>query len=98
MSMGLTLRKGQGQGQVNLGHHIKMLHECRATRVLWVIWDAEFDGDIISKIDSMKGQCQVKVGKIRSNFQTKYLLTKTCLHCPFLCRYFENFIYFYVHQ
>ena len=24
----------------------EMLHECRVTNVLWVIWDVEFDGDI----------------------------------------------------
>ena len=63
--MGLTLRKGQGQGQVKLGHQIKMLHECCATHVVWVIWEAEFDGDIISKLYSRKRQCQVKLGQIR---------------------------------
>ena len=48
--MGLILSKGQGPGQVKYGHQIKMLHVSRATHGSWlgswVIWDAEFDGDI----------------------------------------------------
>ena len=44
--MGLILSKCQDQGQVKEGHQIKMLHEFRATHVLGVIWDAEFDADI----------------------------------------------------
>ena len=44
--MGLIMSKGQGQSQVALGHQMKMLHECRATLVFWIIWDVEFDGGI----------------------------------------------------
>ena len=39
---------------------MKMLHECRAAHVLWVIWNAAFDGGIHLKIlpreRSMSGQ------------------------------------------
>ena len=44
-----------------------MLFQCRATHVLWVIWDAEFDGSIDFKFDHRKDKVQVKLGKIRSN-------------------------------
>ena len=44
--MGLIVGKGQGQGQVKQGHQMKMLHVCRATHVLLVIWNAEYDGGI----------------------------------------------------
>ena len=44
--MGLILSKAQGQGQLKQGHQMKMLHKCGATHVLWVIWDAEFNGGI----------------------------------------------------
>ena len=98
MSMSLTLRKGEGQGHVKLGHQIIMLRECRTTHILWVIWDAECDGDIISKFVSKKGQCQVRLCKIRSNFQTKYLLTKTCLPCPVLYQNLKKLHLFYVRQ
>ena len=42
--MSFTLSKDQGQGQVMQGHQIKMLHECRATDVLWFIWEVELVG------------------------------------------------------
>ena len=38
--------KGQREGQVKKGHRMKILHECRVTPVIWVIWDTKFDGDI----------------------------------------------------
>ena len=43
-----------------------MLHECRATHVLWVIWDAEVDGNVtlIAKFDPRKVQFQVTLGQI----------------------------------
>ena len=44
--MGFMVSKGQGQVQVKLGHQMKMLNDCRATHVLWVIMDAEYDGGI----------------------------------------------------
>ena len=37
---------------------------------------------IIFMFRPRKGQCQVKLGKIRSNFQIQNLLTKTRLSCP----------------
>ena len=54
-----------------------MLHGNYATHVLWVICDAEFDGDVHSfKFDLKKGHFQVKLGQIKSNFQTQSFLTK----------------------
>ena len=43
--MDLIISIVQGEGQVKYGHQIQMLLKCRATLVLWVILDAEFDGD-----------------------------------------------------
>ena len=47
---------------------MKILHECHVTHVLWVIWDAEFDSGFIFKCELRKGQCQIKLGQIRSFF------------------------------
>ena len=41
---------------------MKMLHECRATHALWVIWDAEIDGDIHFEVWPEESQCHVKQG------------------------------------
>ena len=75
-----------------------MLHECRATHVFWVIWDAEFDGDIHfwiwPKKRSMSGQTRTK----RSHFQIQNLLTKPCLYCLVLCQDSKNLILFHVWQ
>ena len=49
------------QGQVKYGHN-NMLHECRATHVLWGIRDVEFNGDILFYFT------QVNV-KVRSEFE-----------------------------
>ena len=46
MSVDLILSKGQVQGQFKLGQQTKMLFKCRATHVLRVTLDAEFDRDI----------------------------------------------------
>ena len=55
--MDLILSKCQGQVK---GQQMKMLHECRATHVLWVDWDAEIDGGIYFQVwpeeRSMSGQ------------------------------------------
>ena len=56
---------GRGQGEDKEVHRMEMLHKYRATHVLWVVWDVEFDGDI----DLRKGQCRIKVSEIGSNFQ-----------------------------
>ena len=72
--------------------------KCRATYVLWVIWDAEFDGDTHLKYNPRKGQFQVKIGKIRSNFKIQNFLTKTCLSYAELSQNLKNIIYFYVRQ
>ena len=47
------------------GRQMKLLHECRATHVLWVILDVEFDDGIHFFFDPSKGQgqCQVKEGQ-----------------------------------
>ena len=44
-SISLTLCKGQSQIQVRC-HHMKMLHGCRVTQILGIIWEAELRGDI----------------------------------------------------
>ena len=40
---------------------MKMLLECRATHVLWVIWDVEFDGGIFYLT---RGKVKVEPNKI----------------------------------
>ena len=70
--MGSLVSKGQGHGQVKLGHQMKMLHDYRETHILWVIWDAKYDGGrymLIFRCDPWKGQYGVKLGQIRSNLQ-----------------------------
>ena len=42
--MFLARSEGQGQGQVRYGQEMEILDECRATHVLWVLWDIELDG------------------------------------------------------
>ena len=76
---------------------MKMLHECRATHILWVNWVVEFDGDINLMFCLRECQCQVKLCQIRSNFKTKNFLTKSCLSCPALPQDHTNVIYFYVY-
>ena len=58
-----------------------MLLKCCATHVLPVIWDAEFDGDTHFKFDARKGQLQLKLGQIRSDFKIQNVRTKICLPC-----------------
>ena len=87
------LSKGQRQGQLKKVHQMKMLHENRATHA--VILDAEFDGDIHLKITLTKGQCQVKVGQIRSHFQILNFLTGVYLSYPVLSQDAKNVIYCY---
>ena len=58
----MDLMLSKGQGQVKWGHQMKMLHECDATHVLWVIWDAELMVALVFKFGWRKGQCQVKLG------------------------------------
>ena len=42
---------------------MKMLQQCRATHILWVIWNVEFDSGIhFFKLD--EGQSQAKGGHI----------------------------------
>ena len=57
---------------------MKMLHDCRATHVLWIIGDAEHDVAFIFRFDPRKGQCKVKLGQIRSNFPNQDFLPNTC--------------------
>ena len=52
----------------------------------------------ISKFDPRKGEFQVKLGEIRSDFKTQNFLTKTCLSCTVLPQYSTNVFYFYVRQ
>ena len=52
----------------------------------------------IFKFDPRKGQLQVKLGQIRSNFKIQNFLTKICLSCADLSQDSKNVIYFYVRQ
>ena len=51
---------------------MKMLHKCRSTQVLRVIWDVEFDG-VILFFNSRKGQDRVNVvGRPFQNVKVSY--------------------------
>ena len=52
----------------------------------------------IFRFGPRKGQFQVKLVQIRSNFQIQNFLTKTCLYCPVLPQDSKNVIYFHVWQ
>ena len=53
---------------------------------------------LIFKFDPRKGQLQVKLGQIRSNFKIQNFLTKIYLSCADLSQDSKNVIYFYVRQ
>ena len=53
---------------------------------------------LIFIFDPRKGQVQVKLGEIRSNFKIQKFLTKIFLSCAELSQDAENVIYFYVRQ
>ena len=53
---------------------------------------------LIFKVDQRKGQLQVKLGPIRSNFEITNFLTKTCRTCADLSQNSKYVIYFYVRQ
>ena len=76
-----------------------MLSKCRVTHVLWVIWDAEFDGDIhFLKFGPRKGQLKVKLGQNRANFKIQIFLTKINLSCAVVSQDSKNVTCFYVGQ
>ena len=77
---------------------MKMLLECRATHVLTVIWDADFDGDIHFKFGLRKGQCQVKLGQNRPIFEIQNFHAETCLSCSIFPLNSINIICFYVRK
>ena len=72
---------------------MKMLHVCRAAHVLWVIWNAEYDGGIHLRLDLRKGQYKVKLGQKSSNFHNQNCHLKTCLSCPVLSQDSRNVIF-----
>ena len=53
---------------------------------------------LISKFDPRKGQIQVKLGQIGSNFRIQSFLTKTYLSYPVLSQDLKNVICFHVRQ
>ena len=75
-----------------------MLHECRATHVLWVIWDAKIDGSVIfkfwAKYRPISGQ--TRSTQVKCLFLN--LLTKTCLPCPVLSHDLKKDIFRYDNQ
>ena len=52
----------------------------------------------IFKFDPRKGQLQVKLGQIRSNFKIQNFLTKVYLFCAVLSQDSKNVTYFYLRQ
>ena len=70
-----------------------MFHECRETRVLWVICDAEFDGNIHFLI-CPEERWQVKLGQI-SELEKSY---KTWISFAVFSQNSKNVTYFYVRQ
>ena len=73
-----------------------MLHECHATHVSLVFGAQNSMVTIIFEFGLRIGQCQVKLGQIRSNFQIQNFLAKICLNYPVLSRFFYGAIYFHV--
>ena len=71
-----------------------MLHICRATHVLSVIWNAEYDGGIHFRFDPSIGQYKVKLGQKRPDFQDQNLLLKIFLSYPILSQDSKNATYF----
>ena len=53
---------------------------------------------LIFKFDPRKGQLQVKLGQIKSNFKIQNFLTKTCLSCAVLSQDSNNVICFHIRQ
>ena len=72
---------------------MKILHDCRSTHVLEVIWTKNSMAAFIFKLDLRKDQSQVKVGQIKSNFHIQNFLTETRLSCPVLSQYSKNVTY-----
>ena len=64
---------------------MKILHECRVTHVLYVIWEVEFDGDTHFYI-----QGHVKARSKRLNFETQIFILKTKPYCPVLSQDSKN--------
>ena len=53
---------------------------------------------LILKFYPRKGQVEVKLGQIRSNFKIQNFLAKICLSCADVSQDSKNVIYFYVRQ
>ena len=55
-----------------------MLYWCHVTHVLWVFRTHNSMVTLFSEFGPRKGQCQVKLGQIRSNFLNQFFLIKAC--------------------
>ena len=76
-----------------------MLHECRATHVICVIWDAEDDGNIpLLNLTEVNVDFRSISGQIRSNIKIQKFLTKTYKSYPVLCHDTKNVIFYYLRQ
>ena len=73
---------------------MKMLHVRRATRVLRVIWNAEYDGGIHFRFRPRKGQSKVKLGQKRLNLQNQYFLLKMSILSSFVSGFQKNVFQF----
>ena len=74
---------------------MKMLQECRATRVLWVFWDVGRIHDGAQLWISSKERSTA--GQIRLHFKFEISLAK-CISCPVLSRHSKKLICFHVRQ
>ena len=74
-----------------------MLFKWCATHVYGLFVTQKSMVKFIFEFDPRKGQIQVKLGQIRSNFKIQNYLTKVCLLCSFVSGFPKNVI-FYVRQ
>ena len=77
---------------------MKMMHDCRATHILRVIWDEEYDGDIHFYVWLKERSIWGQTSQIMSNFPNQNFLLETCLSCPVSSQDSKNVIYFNVKE
>ena len=73
-----------------------MLFNCRVAHVLWSFGTQNSMVTFNFKFDPRKGQLQVTIGQIWSNFKIRNFITKACLSCAVSSQDSKNVIYFYL--
>ena len=63
---------------------MKMLHECRAKHVLWIIWDAEFDGGIHFKVWTEERSTSVQTRSNEVKCSNSFFYQKTSVLSSFI--------------